>query len=385
VSDGTYIYIVGGADSVGANTNTIWRYDPANNTYNTTLATLTTATWAQAAAYLNGKIYKIAGCGSNCASFPAAVEVYDIATNTWSAAAPLPAAAGWLMATGLGNHVYVAGGTATTETAKTYRYDPNTNTWDDAAIADLPATRWGSSEGVAKGQWRLAGGYSGGFIVNSALSWNPNTNTWNAIDNMPAARARMSGDVVGVDFYSFGGRDPIIGGFNGTTENQKYTDICQSPTATPTPGNILVGHLTVQSVAQPNVRNTLVTPTLTLCVGGVPQSQVLTLDQSAFFTITTGLPNGSYNYSIKWVRGLANAGSLSLSGGTSTHEFGTLRGGDSNNSNIVNSIDFNQLRTAFGTANNLATDFNLDNITNSLDFNILRGNFGVAGGTLACP
>jgi hypothetical protein len=160
-----------------------------------------------------------------------------------------------------------------------------------------------------------------------------------------------------------------------------------TPTATssPTPANVLMGHLTIQGISQPSVRNNGVTLTLILCVGGVPQSQIGTLDETGTFTITTGLPNGSYTYSIKWARGLANAGTLSLSGGASSHEFGTLRGGDANNNNIINSIDFSLLRNAFGTGNNPAADFNLDMVTNSLDFNILRSTFGVTGGSLACP
>jgi hypothetical protein len=196
---------------------------------------------------------------------------------------------------------------------------------------------------------------------------------------MPIARGRLSGDSVGVDFYSVGGRDAVIGGFGGTNQNQKYTDICQAP------ANILLGHLTVQGITQPNVRNNGITFTLQLCVTGVPTSTLVAIDNSGNFTHTHSLPNGTYNYSIKGARGLANAGQLTIAGTPSNHEFGTMRGGDSSPNNIVNSVDFNQVRAAFGTANNLATDFNYDGITNSGDFNILRSNFGVSGGVLTCP
>src|SRR5436305_2598189 len=112
-----------------------------------------TTSWAQSAAYLAGKIYWIGGCGGNCLSSMANVEIYDIAGNTWSAAAPLPAPIGWSMATAIAPYVYVAGGTVPADVSKTYRYDPAANTWDDAAIADLPGTRWGAASDLLKGKW----------------------------------------------------------------------------------------------------------------------------------------------------------------------------------------------------------------------------------------
>ena len=60
VTDGTYIYILGGADSGNSPNYTLWRYDPTTNSY-LTLAPFTTATSRQGAAYLNGTIYRIAG------------------------------------------------------------------------------------------------------------------------------------------------------------------------------------------------------------------------------------------------------------------------------------------------------------------------------------
>src|SRR5205807_857562 len=58
VSDGTYIYILGGADANNYVTNTLYRYDPATNSY-TTLAPFNDPRTDHAAAYLNGKIYRI--------------------------------------------------------------------------------------------------------------------------------------------------------------------------------------------------------------------------------------------------------------------------------------------------------------------------------------
>ena len=60
-SDGKYIYLLGGVDQNFNTTATLWRYDPATNTYNTSLPSYTIPTYFHASVYLNGKIYRIAG------------------------------------------------------------------------------------------------------------------------------------------------------------------------------------------------------------------------------------------------------------------------------------------------------------------------------------
>src|SRR5205809_1556771 len=96
VSDGTYLYLLGGRDQNGFPTATLWRYDPATNTYNTSLPPYTIPTYWHASAYLNGKIYRIAGRAITGTEIH--VEVYNIATNTWSMAANYPFANHSLMA-----------------------------------------------------------------------------------------------------------------------------------------------------------------------------------------------------------------------------------------------------------------------------------------------
>ena len=86
VTNGTDIFILGGASSAGTPQTTLYRFNVAANNY-TTLAPFTTGTWNQTAVYLNGKIYKFGGTGPATASTNV-LEIYDVATNTWSAGAP---------------------------------------------------------------------------------------------------------------------------------------------------------------------------------------------------------------------------------------------------------------------------------------------------------
>ena len=237
VSDGTNIYILGGAlTGTGTPQTTLYRYNVATNDY-TTLAPFTTGTWNQAAAYLGGKIYKFAGTGPATASTNV-LEIYDVAGNTWTAGAPYPLLASFVSAFTQGGFVYGAGGiqsVGSVATLKTYRYDPVANTWDDAAIADLPLTRWGAaSSGTAYGSgaaagWVLAGGYENGTatanISTTVIRWNSTTNAWTSLASMPGERARMTGAQLGGSFYVIGGRSVASAGFVGTNSNHKLACI----------------------------------------------------------------------------------------------------------------------------------------------------------------
>ncbi len=226
-SDGTYIYLLGGVDQNFNTTATLWRYDPASNTYDTSLPSYTIPTYFHASAYLNGKIYRIAGAAVGTDFH---VEVYDIATNSWSMAANYPVANHTLMAAALGGYVYGAGGNAFPD--KTYRYDPNTNTWDDAAIADLPAGRSAAASGVYNGRWVLAGGDVNFATSNSVIAWDPASNTWDNLPNMVQPRDYLEGATAGQSFYAIAGNSGVG---TPTNDNQQYTEIgCATPTPTPT-------------------------------------------------------------------------------------------------------------------------------------------------------
>ncbi len=292
VSDGTSIYIMGGADGGGLSVNTMYKYNPATDTY-TTLAPFTTAVWNAAAEFLNGKIYKFTGTAGTAGS-TTALEIYDVATNTWTAGAPYPAALSFVSSFKKGNFIYGAGGIASVgslASLKTYRYDPATNTWDDAAIADLPQTRWGAASSRvgygSNGAWALAGGYVNGTatanISTSLIEWDSVTNAWTDNTPMTAERGRMNGAVLGASFYVVGGRSLASTGFVGTNSNQKLTcfsgipvisstgptittESCGTPNGVPDPGETLTVSLPFTNSG--DTPTTALTATL-LATGGV--------------------------------------------------------------------------------------------------------------------
>ena len=108
VSDGTYLYIVGGFDPNFSAVSTIWRYDPATDSYNTALAPLPSPGGELGVAYLAGQIYRVAGQAAP-ATGTNAVQIYTIATNTWQSVAPYPLAIEALATTASGGYLYAAG------------------------------------------------------------------------------------------------------------------------------------------------------------------------------------------------------------------------------------------------------------------------------------
>jgi hypothetical protein len=160
---------------------------------------------------------------------------------------------------------------------------------------------------------------------------------------------------------------------------------------------VLVGHVNWQGIPQPNTRNTSVYLTLTLKLDNVevnfpPQ----TTDASGFFTVSvSGLPSGTYQWRLcnpnTWTGFLANTGTVTLAGDPQTNfdantyayqvcgPFGCVRGGDTNNDNMVNVLDFNILKNSFGQGGRVRGDVNYDILANTIDFSIIKGNFGSIG------
>jgi len=266
VSDGTYLYILNGFDLLGQTQHALYRYDPVANSY-TTLTPAPLATWDQAAVYLGGKIYRVGGCTTpDNNSTTATVDVYTISTNTWAAPgtiAPYPIAAHGIAMLPYAGDLYGAGGSPHTGsvTTKTYRYDPIGNTWDDAAVTDLPQGRAFSATGLLNGRWLLAGGALTFLVPDNtavALDLSNPAGGWASLPLLPAARAYLTGSSSGQTFYAIAGFDASI---QPTTDTQQYTEApcpatltptaTQTPTATPTATTTPPATLTLTGTTTP--------------------------------------------------------------------------------------------------------------------------------------
>jgi N-acetylneuraminic acid mutarotase len=169
-SDGTYVYAFGGyhfPEAVGSTLDTVYRYDPAANTWSTLAPMPHVALLASAVYYPpTNKIYVFGG--ANRTPDPIVdydtTLIYDIASNTWSTGATMPGprsqmGSGYDSANG---KIYLNGGYSDSTqgigsvTATTWSYDPVANSF--ALLADSPIARGGPAAGVVNGHFVVAGG-----------------------------------------------------------------------------------------------------------------------------------------------------------------------------------------------------------------------------------
>lgn len=148
------LYVVGG---VASDPTSIWAYNPATNTWDTSRAPLPTIREHLTAAVVNNKIYVISGRWnfSNMNN----VEEYDPATNTWTAKAPIPTARSGITSAVIDNKIHVTGGEDLFSSNTYYQhevYDPATNTW--ATLPRMPTSRHGLASGAVGGRWFVIGG-----------------------------------------------------------------------------------------------------------------------------------------------------------------------------------------------------------------------------------
>jgi N-acetylneuraminic acid mutarotase len=125
------IYVAGGTsacpDCVGL--NSIEVYDPAANTW--TLKTpMPNARWGlSSGAALNGKFYVVSGTPNNGGTYYNSMDVYDIATDTWSTL-PTPFTSAGSGVVALNGYLYVISGVLDyVQNTTMYIYNPVTNAW----------------------------------------------------------------------------------------------------------------------------------------------------------------------------------------------------------------------------------------------------------------
>lgn len=214
---GGKIYVLGGRHIGVLNTNEI--YDVATDAWSTG-APMPTARAGLTSAALGNKIYAIGGRDSTTprsGTVLGTVEVYDIATDTWTAVAPLKVARSDLVAVAHGGKIYAIGGwNGTSQMATMEIYDPTTDTWTLAA--PMPTARSNLVTDVKGNTIYAIGGYSPLLNINEA--YDIAKGTWNTKVSMPTARSEMDSAIVGDKIYVIGGG--IFGALIGGNLNEAY-------------------------------------------------------------------------------------------------------------------------------------------------------------------
>ncbi|MEU6317426.1 carboxypeptidase regulatory-like domain-containing protein [Streptomyces sp. NPDC047009] len=195
------IYVAGGWGSSGSPDAKLEIYDIATNTWSTG-ARMPKPYAGAGSAVLDGKLYSVGGCPTlGCGSTD--VSVYDPDTDSWSMAAPYPQQVAWESCGAIADKLYCSGGEAQRVTSKhAYMYDPDTNTW--SPVADQPTDAWGAAYASANGMLLIRGGVvdNGTALTNQVWAYEPGENVWTALPNANASVYRGGGSL---GFYAIGG------------------------------------------------------------------------------------------------------------------------------------------------------------------------------------
>ncbi len=175
VSTGDAIYALGGTGEGNAPVLEVERFDGSIWTVETTLPG--EGLNAPASVLLNRRIYVVGGFETTGNTPTDEVHVYELATQTWSEAAPLPEPRGGHAAVELNGRIHVLGGGNSVSTIADHSmYDPATDTWTE--LAPLPRAK-GSPAAVAyDGKIYLIGGRSGSSDFGDVDIYDPSTDTW---------------------------------------------------------------------------------------------------------------------------------------------------------------------------------------------------------------
>jgi hypothetical protein len=159
----------------------------------------------------DGKLY-LAGGGTQH-------QVYDPATRTWRDVAPLPERLDHIQGVAIGRKIYYVGGLRdwpSPHVSSVYVYD----TASDRFSRGAPMSRGRGAGGVVAHEAKVY--YAGGLNDGEAVRWldvyDPATDSWARLPDMPRARDHFQAVVVDGTLYAIGGRQGPLGSELGETD-----------------------------------------------------------------------------------------------------------------------------------------------------------------------
>jgi len=221
------IYAIGGSIWVGfgdqRSLTTVEEYDPATDTW-AEKADMPTARHGIFSCVVNGKIYAIGGMSSgpnNQLLYPAAVEEYDPAIDTWTEKEDMPLARAFIDGGVVNGKIYAIGGWNTKVDGSSYirvveKYDPAADAWT-TMNSELPSTRYSYAISAVNGSIYVLGGWAGSQL-SAVEVYKPATDSWAEIADIPTRRAGLSASQVDGKIYVIGGYRGQDGGYSPDVE-----------------------------------------------------------------------------------------------------------------------------------------------------------------------
>jgi N-acetylneuraminic acid mutarotase len=218
------LYVVGGqsgASGDGPFLDTVFEYDPAADSWSQR-ASMPTARGGGAAAVVDGKIYVAGGRPPRGSDF----AVHDPASDDWTELPDMPTARNHLAAAAIDGLVYVVGGRFgagfNSEMTNVLEiYDPATNAW--TAGPPMPTVRGGLNAVAANGCLHVFGGEGSGGVFAEHELYDPSAGSWLSLNPMPIPVHGVTGAsfLDGLIYLPGGGTE--VGGSSGSTLHQVVT------------------------------------------------------------------------------------------------------------------------------------------------------------------
>jgi N-acetylneuraminic acid mutarotase len=204
------IYIIGGVDLVeGGRTDVVRVFDITSNQWS--IAPPLPIPLDHTGVSTDGrKIYVVGGFTGRDMKIPSdRLFIYDPIQNNWQEGTPMPTARGALTADFINGVLYTVGGvggvgSSRTPVATNEVYDPMSNSWSETT--PMPTARHHHASVVANGQLYIIGGRILGdgvkSYINEALTnlndnekFDPVNKTWSIQEQMPTKRSGMAAEV----------------------------------------------------------------------------------------------------------------------------------------------------------------------------------------------
>lgn len=203
---GKQIYVAGGIGAWGTE-QVFERFDASDNQW-IILAPLPEARHHVALAAHAGFIYAVGGFSDLQFTPSASAWRYDIAKGTWQAIQPLPAPRGEHQMVTVGDALYVVAGSSE-RSREVWRYKPAKDAW--AVVGDMMPTARDSVAAVVHARFIYVIGGRHGYRVGTGRDFNhvsrfdTESGKWQALSNMPAAKAGHAAALIGSTLYVYGG------------------------------------------------------------------------------------------------------------------------------------------------------------------------------------
>jgi N-acetylneuraminic acid mutarotase len=203
------IYAMGGYPFSRITVRTVQIYDIASNSWSYGPQIPAPNNHGMAAA-VNGKVYLIGGqLTADQEGYVNTVYELDPAVGDWVTKAPMPTMRSSGVAVVLDGKIYVAGGRVPSG-ADFAVFDPVANTWQ--TLPNLPTQRNHITGVAINGRIHIVGGRLGNglspFKTDAHEVYDPTTNTWTTAASMLSARSGINGVMANGCFHVWGGEAP---------------------------------------------------------------------------------------------------------------------------------------------------------------------------------